>query len=455
MKEIKRLIVVLTIAVFFIVFYFACDHYAKKAREYYNGNTSAQASEIDFINISVIDAVQNFARENMDTDNNDNTVGNQVKVSGIGDLMFYEYQLTRAHNEETDTFDFSSSFEYITDYLKSSDFVIGNLRTTLAGKDNGKTNDFFGYAADRESLNFNSPESVATALKDAGVTTVSTANANAMDSGREGLFETIDSLDRQGLWHTGTFKSSDEQKYLIKDINGINIGILAYANQVNEAVDTAQYGFTVNAMYNYAEENIALMCQTVKEMKQNGAEAAVIYLNAGDKYSSEPNDDQKKVVDRLFEAGADIIFGSQSHVLQPMEIRTITDSDGTTRTGVVFYSLGNFLSSQQYQEDNGFDRDIGLLADVTIVKSGEKIKLTQIDLTPTYTNWTDEAIAVLPVCEIHDNIDSHASLLEEDGTKRINHAFEEAIKTIIGDNGPSYTYSEYKYKIILENQLTN
>jgi len=197
------------------------------------------------------------------------------------------------------------------------------------------------------------------------------------------------------------------------------------------------------------------MCTQVKEMKLGGADVAVIYINFGEKYSNVPDDNQEKVVERLFEAGADIIFGSQPHVLQPMEIRNITESDGSSHTGVVFYSLGNFLSSQQYQPDNGYPRDIGLLADITLTKSEGKINITQIDLTPTFVNWTDEAIAVLPVGEVHDNIDNYSDILNDNGTARINYAFEEAIKTIVGDNGPSYVYSDYKYKIILENQLTN
>jgi len=448
MKEIKRLIVVLSIAVFFIAFYFACDHYARRAKDYYTGSTSAGASKIDFINTSIIDAVRNSVRHN-------DTGETWAKISAVGDFMFYEYQLTRAHDEETDTFDFSPSFEYITKYLKSSNFVIGNLRTTLAGKDNGKTKDFYGYAANKESLNFNSPESVAADIKDAGITAVSTANANAMDSGAEGLFNTIDNLDSAGLAHTGTVKTSEDQNYLIKNVNGIQIGILAYTNQVNEPVDTAQYGYTINTLDDYTEENIKLMCSQVKEIKLNGADAAVIYLNFGEKYNSVPDDNQKNVVDRLFEAGADIIFGSQPHVLKPMEVRNITDNDGNTRTGVVFYSLGNFLTSQQYQPANGYPRDIGLLADITLIKSEDKISITQIDLTPTFVNWTDEAIAVLPVCEVHDNINTYIDILGENGKERINTAFDEAIKTIIGNNGPSYEYSDYKYKIILENQLTN
>jgi len=447
MKEIKRLIIVLVTAVFFIAFYFACAHYARSAKEYYSGTKYAETSKIDFINISVIDAVRNFARNN--------TSETQTKVSAVGNLMFYEYQLTRAYDEETDTFDFSPGFEYITKYLKSSNMVMGNLRTTLAGKNKGKTSDFFGYAADKEALNFNSPESIAEDIKKEGITAVSTANENAMDSGIEGLFSTIDYLDSASLLHTGTFKTSEEAAYLIEDINGINIGILAYTNQVNETVDATQYGYTINSLDDYTEENIELMCSQVKEMKISGADAAVIYLNFGGKYSSVPDDNQKDVVDRLFEAGADIIWGSGSYVLQPMEVRNITDSDGNTRTGVVFYSLGNFLSSQQYQSDNGYPRDIGLLADITMIKSDNQVKITQIDLIPTFVNWTDEAIAVLPVCEVHDNIDSYTDILDESSINRINAAFEEAITTIIGDDGPRYEYSDYKYKIILENQLTN
>ncbi len=48
-----------------------------------------------------------------------------------------------------------------------------------------------------------------------------------------------------------------------------------------------------------------------------------VYLHFGPEYEREPSDYQKLVLARLFEMGADIIFGSHPHVVQPAEVRKI------------------------------------------------------------------------------------------------------------------------------------
>ena len=59
-----------------------------------------------------------------------------------------------------------------------------------------------------------------------------------------------------------------------------------------------------------------------------------------------PNAHQQEIADTLFSLGADLILGGHPHVPQPMETRELPNGDGTTRTGFVCWSLGNFISSQ-------------------------------------------------------------------------------------------------------------
>lgn len=68
----------------------------------------------------------------------------------------------------------------------------------------------------------------------------------------------------------------------------------------------------------------------------------------GDVYSTEPDDSQKALFDALFEAGADIVIGTEPYALQPIEIRDLKDSDGTEKKGIAIYSLGTFLGSETY-----------------------------------------------------------------------------------------------------------
>ena len=88
----------------------------------------------------------------------------------------------------------------------------------------------------------------------------------------------------------------------------------------------------------------------------------------------------KNLADFLFENGADIILGSHPHVLEPMEKRTITLEDGTTKDGFVIYSLGNFVSGQIYANTKST-----VILDIEITKNSDnKISIDSVKYTPIY-----------------------------------------------------------------------
>lgn len=442
MKEIKKLGLVLGCAVLFIAFYFLCTASAKSAREYYAGYDGSDPIKT-VQNISIEDAVHQYVTKHMEK---------EIRITGTGDIMVYDYQMTRAYDSEKGTFDFSPSFRYISKYLTDG-YVLGNLEATLAGKDQGKSSNDMGYWADATNLNFNAPEQIAADLKSAGFDMLTTANNHAMDSGITGLSSTIDFIKEAGLDQTGTFKSADDQKYFIKNIDGINVGFIAYTNELDEALPS-DGGYALNNLENYTETKITLLCSQIGEMRTKGAEFVVVYMHFGETYSPTPSDSQKNLAKQLVSAGADVIFGSNPHVVQPMELIDTTGSDGSTRTGAVFYSLGNFISSMQYRSDNK-DRDLGAIASVVLTKDSTGTHISAIEIVPTYVDWTEKDIAVLPLCEVKDNETAYADRFAGDDaayldTERINYGYTGVIKAIIGDSGLQYTYSDYKYKISLE-----
>ena len=83
----------------------------------------------------------------------------------------------------------------------------------------------------------------------------------------------------------------------------------------------------------------------------------------------------------LFKNGVDIILGSHPHVLQPMEKKTITLDDGTTKDGFVIYSLGNFMSGQVKENTRN-----SIILNLQITKNGEtgKISIDNINYIPIY-----------------------------------------------------------------------
>ncbi len=213
--------------------------------------------------------------------------------------------------------------------------------------------------------------------------------------------------------------------------------------------------YVVNDLDDYSEEQISLMCSQIQQMRQEGAEFVVVSLHFGERYVSTVSDEERTLARQLVEAGADVIFGSYPHVLKPMEVITAQGEDGTSRTGVVFYSLGNFLSSMQYQSSNAYPRDLGAVASVLISKGSDGVQIDGVEIVPTYVDWTEEDIAVLPICEVVDNPTAYEDRFGDDASsqldqQRIKTGYESVIQTIIGDSDLTYTYSDYKYQISLE-----
>ena len=78
---------------------------------------------------------------------------------------------------------------------------------------------------------------------------------------------------------------------------------------------------------------------------------------------------------------ADVILGSHSHVPQPMGTRTVTLDDGSTRTGFVAYSLGNFVSNQSPATVNVNYTDTTAILRLELTKNGQTQETTVTDVS--------------------------------------------------------------------------
>lgn len=288
-----------------------------------------------------------------------------IHMSATGDIMCHLTNIKNAYNSTSKDYDFSNVFKNIKDYTLNADITVGNLETTFAGKSRGYT----GYPT------FNTPEVLGKNLKDIGFDVICTANNHSMDKGYSGIESTLNFLDEYGLGHYGTARSEDEQDtILIKDVNGIKIAFLAYTYGTNGISIPAGKEYSVNLIdKNLIKEHITLA-------KQQNVDIICVSMHWGNEYKVVQNSTQEDLADFLFENGVDIILGSHPHVLEPMEKRTITLEDGSTKDGFVIYSLGNFVSGQIYANTKST-----VILDIQITKSSEgKITIDSINYTPVY-----------------------------------------------------------------------
>lgn len=148
-----------------------------------------------------------------------------LRITFTGDIMCGEKQDLVARNNEDN---YLGMFSLVKDSLKKSDYVVGNLETTLAGKKLCYTN---------QPASFNTPEPFAYALKDAGFSLLSNANNHIMDRGIEGLVNTLDTLDLVGLDHIGAYRSEIEsEKIFVKQFGNFKIAFIALTYGINQEI---------------------------------------------------------------------------------------------------------------------------------------------------------------------------------------------------------------------------
>ena len=111
------------------------------------------------------------------------------------------------------------------------------------------------------------------------------------------------------------------------------------------------------------------------------------------------------VKDALAQAGADIILGSHSHMVQPMQLVNVTRNDGTNKNVFIIYSLGNFLTSHDLEYT-----DAGIILDFTVQEQPNgTFEVVDIGYVPTYC-WThDGGVEVVPAKVYLENRPSNMS----------------------------------------------
>ena len=158
-------------------------------------------------------------------------------VLSTGDIMVHSTQLDGAKTSSGD-YDFSAFFKETASYFAAADLSVANLEVTFGGTESGS---YGGYPV------FNTPDSLADAIKASGLSLLITSNNHSYDTGLFGLKRTAQVLKQKGIEFTGTRETESDPAYLVKEINGIKIGIAVGATARKLTVDV-YFGVAVNAL---------------------------------------------------------------------------------------------------------------------------------------------------------------------------------------------------------------
>lgn len=305
-----------------------------------------------------------------------------ASVGVVGDILIHSAVFTAAHRGNG-VYDFTENYQYVAPYLEKYDYAIANLEVPLAG---GSPSTY---------PRFNSPDSLADALKGAGVDMFLTANNHSNDRGESGYFRTLSVLKEKGIDALGTRASEEETPYPVKVINGIPIGMACFTYSTVYDGRTALNGLTCSAKVSPLvsafvkrdlEPFFAEAARAISLMKENGAEFIMFFMHWGEEYQDSYNSNQRTIAEKLCELGVDVIVGGHPHVIQPME--TIVAENGNQTLCV--YSTGNFISNQRKEEmvqsdkSRGFTED-GIIFGVTFEKwSTGEYRIREVEVMPTW-----------------------------------------------------------------------
>ena len=340
-----------------------------------------------------------------------NNLPDCARFRAVGDLIIHQKLLDCALRPDG-SYDFHPHFARIENILKNADYTIANLETTV-----GMVGElpYSGYPR------FNTPESFLDTLRDTGVGFLTLANNHILDRGIEGMHTTEGNVaargfDFGGLRHT----PGREEKPVVVDVRGIRVGFLCYTGIMNIESEAESEVAAVERAEAVGVKTLqhADFSADVRSVREAGAELVFALPHWGEEYRRKPEAETVALAKKMITAGVDVILGSHTHMVQPVEYLEAETEDGRTRTGLVAYSLGNFISNQPERYT-----DSGIVLDFTVRRvEGGGFSVENVCILPTYC-WRQES-RVQTLCSKH-YLDAAPEGMDTSTWLRLKESYEE------------------------------
>lgn len=191
---------------------------------------------------------------------------------------------------------------------------------------------------------FHGPTAYVNCLTENSIEAVTVANNHSMDYGANGYASTLAALEQAGVPYV-----ERDSTAVVTTGSGLTIGLYAAV---------------------YYKLDVADMTAKIAALREQGVDLIIFVPHWGVEGTYHPTEEQKQVGHAAIDAGADIVFGSHPHVLQPIE-----EYGG----GIIFYSLGNFSFG-----GNGApkDYDTALVQQEVIRDAEGTVRLGQLTIVP-------------------------------------------------------------------------
>lgn len=224
------------------------------------------------------------------------------------------------------------------------------------------------------------PEAVMGDLYDYGVDVVALGFPQAYEQGLDGLKDTIAAAREQQLGVIGAYVSEkDAQQPMMRTINGVQIALLHYTQELSTkskaAIKKDGNAFAVPL----AQE--ARFQADIAQAREQGADVVVVSMNWGSSGKGTPTKQQTTLAQQIADAGADIIYGTGTRVVQTVSWLTGKRSDGSEHQTLCAYSLGSLLNESRKDGNVA-----GILLQLTLSLDEEtgNVCFDRTAYTPTY-----------------------------------------------------------------------
>jgi poly-gamma-glutamate capsule biosynthesis protein CapA/YwtB (metallophosphatase superfamily) len=210
--------------------------------------------------------------------------------------------------------------EDVAALLRAADISVVNLETAVGSR---------GAPAPKQ-FTFQAPESLWPALVDGGVDVVNLANNHTLDYGTDALLETLDGARAHDLVAVGAGRDAEEAYApALVEVGSTTVAVVGLS-RVLPVVEWAATDRRAGLASAYDEDAAAAAVRAAAAL----ADHVVVAVHWGRELAECPDEVQRRLADRLVDAGADVVAGHHPHVLQGVEER-----DGA----LIAYSLGNFV----------------------------------------------------------------------------------------------------------------
>lgn len=318
---------------------------------------------------------------------------NTIHLLAVGDNLIHE-KIYESGIRTDGTWNYDQLYTHVKEQISQADLAAVNQECI--------------FVSDHENVSaypaFGAPTEVGDALVNAGFDIVESASNHTYDKGTEAILETIQywKNNHPEIALLGIHDSQEAADTISTvTVKGVTFSLLNYTSQINgEAYDQFP-SYMIDLLR--AEQ----VSEDVQKAKQAG-DMTIAFLHTGEEYAETPNQEQKNFLQLLLSEGVDIAICSHPHVLQNFE--TLQDDQGNQM--LVYYSLGNFISTQKEPECM-----LGGMADITItVDDGTgKPAITNSELVPlvTHYNYDTGEYTVYPLEDYTEELAASHSIHQE------------------------------------------